>query len=238
MRVPTAAVWGRTLEFSRDKIFPDLTLSFNQHGVAPYNPKANWHRSWFEALSKYYGFSLDTPLGELDPKLLDTMLYGTDDAIEVLYENREGTGRFEYTSQYKGIIDDLKRRYKETGSDSMKDWIEGFMEKRMCRSCEGKRLKKEALHVLVHNRNIDELTRLSIRESCDFFRDLDLNETEAHIASQIMKEIRDRLSFLESVGLEYLTLHREAATLSGGGSSADQAGHPDRFFPCGSPLHP
>ncbi len=213
---PDCSGLGQTLEFSRDKIMPDLSLSFNQHGVAPYNPKANWHRSWFEALAKFYDFSLDTPLGELDPKILDIMLYGTDDAIEVLYENREGTGRFEYKSQYKGIIDDLKRRYKETGSDSMKEWIEDFMEKRVCRSCGGKRLKKEALHVLVHKKNIDELTKLSIKDGAEFFRNLELSETEMHIASQIMKEIRDRLSFLESVGLEYLTLHREAATLSGG----------------------
>jgi len=213
---PDCSGLGQTLEFSKDKIFPDLSLSFNDHGVAPYNPKANWHRSWFEALAKFYGFSLDTPLKDLDPRMLEIMLYGTDDAIEVLYENREGTGRFEYTSQYKGIIDDLKRRYRETSSDSMKEWIEEYMEKRTCRSCEGKRLKKESLHVLVQDKNIDELTRLSIKESSSFFNAIELNETQQHIAQQILKEIRDRLSFLESVGLEYLTLHREAATLSGG----------------------
>ncbi len=213
---PDCSGLGQTLEFSRDLIFPDLNLSFNEHGVAPYNPSANWHRSWFEALSRHYGFSLDTPLKDLDPGLLDIMLYGSDDAIEVLYENREGTGRFEYNSQYKGIIDDLKRRYRETSSDSMKSWIEEFMEKRICHSCGGKRLKKESLHVLVHKRNIDDLTRLSIKESIAFFNKLELGETEKHIAQQILKEIRDRLTFLESVGLEYLTLHREAATLSGG----------------------
>jgi len=213
---PDCSGLGQTLEFSKDKIFPDLSLSFNQHGVAPYNPKANWHRSWFEALAKFYNFSLDTPLEDLEPRILDIMLNGTDDAIEVLYENREGTGRFEYTSQYKGIIDDLKRRYRETSSDSMKEWIEEYMEKRTCRSCEGKRLKKEALHVRINDRNIDVLTRLSIKESSEFFNSLDLNETQKHIAQQIMKEICDRLSFLESVGLEYLTLHREAASLSGG----------------------
>jgi len=213
---PDCSGLGQTLEFSKDKIFPDLTLSFNDHGVAPYNPKANWHRSWFEALAKFYGFSLDTPLQDLEPRILDIMLNGTDDTIEVLYENREGTGRFEYTSQYKGIIDDLKRRYRETSSDSMKDWIEEYMEKRTCRSCEGKRLKKESLHVLIQDKNIDELTRLSIKESSAFFNNLKLNETQQHIAQQILKEIKDRLSFLESVGLEYLTLHREAASLSGG----------------------
>ncbi len=213
---PACSGLGQTLEFSKEKIMPDLTLSFNEHGVAPYNPKANWHRSWFEALAKYYDFSLDTPLGELDPRILDIMLYGTDDTIEVLYENQKGTGRFEYSSQYKGIIDDLKRRYRESSSDSMKEWIESFMEKRSCHSCGGKRLKKESLHVLVHDRNIDELTRLSIKEGGAFFRELRMSETEKHIAHQILKEIRDRLSFLESVGLEYLTLHREAATLSGG----------------------
>jgi excinuclease ABC subunit A len=213
---PDCSGLGLTLEFSRDKIFPDLSLSFNKHGVAPYNPKANWHRSWFEALSSFYHFSLDTPLDKLDPKILEIMLYGTDDKIEVLYENKEGTGRFEYTSQYKGIIDDLKRRYRESSSDSMKDWIEDYMEKKTCHSCGGKRLRKESLHVKVHDQNIDDLSRLSIKEGTSFFNSLELNETEQHIAEQILKEIRDRLSFLESVGLEYLTLHREAATLSGG----------------------
>ena len=144
------------------------------------------------------------------------MLNGSDEKIEVLYENKEGTGRFEYNSQYKGIIEDLKRRYRETSSDSMKEWIEAYMEKRTCHVCQGKRLKEEALFVLVHNKNIDDLTHLSIKDSVAFFNSLELGETEKHIAQQILKEIRDRLSFLESVGLEYLTLHRQAATLSGG----------------------
>jgi len=144
------------------------------------------------------------------------MLYGSDDAIEVLYENKEGTGRFEYNSQYKGIIEDLKRRYRESSSDSMKDWVEEFMEKKTCHACGGKRLRKESLSVLVHDRNIDDITRLSIKESVQFFNSLELGETEKHIAEQILKEVRNRLSFLENVGLEYLTLHREAATLSGG----------------------
>jgi excinuclease ABC subunit A len=213
---PACSGLGQTLEFSRDKIFPDLSLSFNKHGVAPYNPKANWHRSWFEAMAKFYDFSLATPLEDLDPKILEIMLYGSDDPMEVLYENKEGTGRFEYKSQYKGIIDDLKRRYKESSSDSMKTWIEEYMEKKTCHACGGKRLKKEALHVLVHKKNIDELTNLSIKESSAFFSKLKLNETQMHIAKQILKEIKDRLSFLESVGLEYLSLQREAATLSGG----------------------
>ena len=213
---PECSGLGQTLEFSRDLIFPDLSLSFNQHGVAPYNPKANWYRSWFEALSTHYSFSLDTPLGDLGPKILDIMLHGTDEPIEVLYENREGTGRFEYNSQYKGIMEDLRRRYRETSSDSMKDWIEEYMEKRSCHVCGGKRLKKEALYVWIQGKNIDDLTRLSIKESLDFFAALELGETEKHIAAQILKEIRDRLTFLVSVGLEYLTLHREAATLSGG----------------------
>jgi excinuclease ABC subunit A len=106
---PDCSGLGQTLEFSRDKIFPDLDLSFNQHGVAPYNPRAKWHRSWFEALAAHYDFSLDTPLKDLDEAILEIMLYGSEEAIDVLYENKEGTGRFEYNSRYKGIIDDLKK---------------------------------------------------------------------------------------------------------------------------------
>ncbi len=213
---PDCSGLGQTLEFSKEKIFPDLSLSFNQHGVAPCNPKSKWYRSWFEALGKTYHFSLDSPLRDLDDEILDIMLHGSDQKLDVLYKTREGNGKFEYNSRYKGILEDLKRRYRENPSHTMKEWVEGFMEKKLCHSCRGKRLKPGALNVLVHGKNIDELTRLSVKEASVFFRNLELGETEAHIASQILKEIRDRLSFLESVGLEYLSLHREAATLSGG----------------------
>ncbi len=213
---PDCSGLGQTLEFSRDKIIPNPALSFNQGGIVPYNPEANWYRSRFKALAAHYGFSLDEPLEKIDSKVLEILFNGGDEEVSIVYENKSGTGRFEYNSAFKGILDDLQRRYLETSSEGVKEWLEGFMEKKTCRNCDGKRLKPEALAVLVHGLNIDRVTRMSIKEASAFFRALELSETEEHIAQQIMKEIRDRLTFLESVGLEYLTLHREAATLSGG----------------------
>lgn len=207
---------GMTLEFDRDKIIPDWSLSYNEGGIVPFNPKAAWSRSWFEALSKHYGFSLDQPLSEIDPKIIEKLFHGSDEVIEVLYENRDKTGKFEFNQSFKGIVADLQRRYRESSSDYVKDWLEAFMTKRRCHSCQGKRLKRESLSVLVGEKNIMEISSFSIKDASVFFSELELNETQQHIAQQIMKEIRDRLQFMMSVGLEYLSLEREAATLSGG----------------------
>jgi len=207
---------GMTLDFDRKLIMPDPSLSFNEKGLAPYNPKAAWHRSWFEALAKALDFSLDTPLGELDTGVLDAMFNGTDEAIEVTYVNKQGTGKYEYSSRYKGIFADLKRRYRESSSSGVRDWLEGFMTRHSCPDCSGRRLSRESLSVFVGGKDIHQVTVMPVHESRVFFNSLTLNETEQHIAEQILKEIRERLQFLESVGLGYLTLEREAATLSGG----------------------
>ncbi len=207
---------GMTQEFDRNLIMPDPSLSFNKKGLAPYNPDAAWHRSWFEALAKTFNFSLDTPLGDLGDDVIDAMFDGTEEAIEVTYINKQGTGKFEYSSQYKGIIADLKRRYRESVSSGVRDWLEGFMTRRSCHECGGKRLKRESLSVFVGGQDIYETTKMPVHLSRDFFDSLELDETESHIAEQILKEIRERLQFLESVGLGYLTLEREAGTLSGG----------------------
>ncbi|MBB6478534.1 excinuclease ABC subunit UvrA [Spirochaeta isovalerica] len=213
---PDCSGLGMTMEFDRDLIMPDKSLSFNKGGIAPYNPDANWHRSWFEGLAKHYGFSLDTPLDELPDSIIDVLFDGSDDKIDILYENREGTGRFEYNSNYKGIIHDLKRRYRESSSDGVKDWLEKYMVKQNCRSCNGKRLREESLAVKIDDKNIHQMTSYSVKDAVEFFKGLELDPTKKHISEQIMKEIRERLSFLQSVGLEYLSLDREAATLSGG----------------------
>jgi len=207
---------GMTLDFDRKLIMPDPALSFNEKGLAPYNPKAAWHRSWFDALAKALDFSLDTPLGELDDEVLDAMFNGTDEAIEVTYVNKQGTGKYEYSSRYKGIFADLKRRYRESSSSGVRDWLEGFMTRHSCPDCGGRRLNRESLSVFVGEKDIHQVTVMPVHQSRVFFDSLTLNETEQHIAEQILKEIRERLQFLESVGLGYLTLEREAATLSGG----------------------
>ncbi|WP_028973170.1 excinuclease ABC subunit UvrA [Spirochaeta cellobiosiphila] len=207
---------GSTMEFIPELIIPDPELSYNEGGFAPYNPSANWYTSWFKGLAKHFGFTLDTPIKDIPKKVIDAILYGTKEPIDVKYTNREGTGKFEYSSQFKGIINDLKRRYRETNSDGIKDWLEGFMRDEICQSCHGKRLKPEALAVTVMDKNIHETTCLSVADSHDFFNSLVLSPNQKHIAQQILKEVQDRLGFMRSVGLEYLSLERKAGTLSGG----------------------
>ncbi|MBN2510270.1 MAG: excinuclease ABC subunit UvrA [Spirochaetales bacterium] len=207
---------GMTLEFDPDLIVPDYSLSFNEGAVCTHNPDAAWHRSSFESLARHYGFSLDTPFEKLPKKILDIIFYGTKDVIDFSYVNKKRTGKFEYSSSFRGILAELKRRYLESSSDGVKEWLEQYMSQRDCSSCGGKRLRKEALGVTINGKNIYQVASLSVSDSLSFFTTLSLNETEAQIARQILKEIRDRLTFLQSVGLDYLTLERKAATLSGG----------------------
>jgi excinuclease ABC subunit A len=213
---PVCTGLGVTLEFDPDLIVPDRSKSFEEGGIAPYNPKAAWHRSWFESLARHYGFSLETPLDELPAHVFDAIMNGTDEPIEIKYVNREGNGKFEYSSKFRGVLADLRRRYLESSSEGVKEWLEGYMRQQECGACHGKRLNREALSVFVGGKNIHELSSLSVSEATRFFRGLELTETERTIAGQILKEITARLSFMESVGLEYLTLERKAATLSGG----------------------
>ncbi len=207
---------GVSLEFDPDLVVPDKSLSFDQGAIVTNNPKANWHRSQFRSLARHYGFDLKTPLEELPEKVLHAILYGTREKIEFSYINRDQTGKWEYTSAFNGILYDLKRRYLETSSSYIKEYLEGFMSQEVCRECKGRRLRAESLAVTVGGKNIHEITSLSVSASLKFFKDLKLSPTQAAIARQILKEIKARLSFMLSVGLEYLTLDRRASTLSGG----------------------
>ena len=213
---PACSGLGITLEFDKDLLIPNPSLSFNEGGIVPYNPDANWYKSKFESLARHLGFSLDTPLEELPPDILEAILHGTKEAVDVSYVNREGTGRFEYSAPFKGILDDLKRRYLETTSEGIKEWLERFMSQKDCPDCGGKRLRKESLAVRIHGKNIHELSSFSVKTTLDFFDGLKLSETEQAIAKQILKEIKARLGFMRNVGLDYLTLERKASTLSGG----------------------
>ena len=213
---PECSGLGVTLEFDADLVVPDRSLSYNQGAVKTSNPNAKWHRSWFEALAKTFGFTLNTPFSEIDDKTYNAVLYGTEKEIKVSYVNAKNTGKFEFTTRFKGILNDLKRRYLETTSQGVKEWLEGFMRQKTCTVCGGKRLRPESLAVRVAGRNIDEVSSLSILESADFFDSLKLSVTESSIATQILKEIRARLKFMINVGLDYLSLERRAATLSGG----------------------
>jgi len=222
---------GTKMEFDPDLLIPDRSLSFNEGGIIPYNPDSAWYSSKFKALAKHYGFSLDTPINKLPKKILNVLLYGTEEEVKVKYVNREGTGHFQYNTQFQGILDELKRRYLETTSQGVKDWLEKFMSQKHCEDCEGKRLKPEVLAVTIGNReqksknkeqrsydgiNIWELSQLSVSDSLKFFETLELNKNEKKIAHQILKEINARLGFMQNVGLDYLSLERKASTLSGG----------------------
>jgi excinuclease ABC subunit A len=213
---PVCSGLGAKLEFDPDLVIPDRSLSFNEGGCIPYNPDSAWHRSRFESLAKHYKFSLDTPFNDLPSRVMNAILYGSDDEIEVTYENRDKTGRFEYRSRFPGVLEDLKRRYLETQSTGIKEWLEKFMSQKPCEACGGKRLRPEALAVTVGGRSIWDLTNLSVTDSLTFFETTVFTDTEKKIAKQIFKEIIARLGFMKNVGLEYLTLERKAATLSGG----------------------
>ncbi|HUW71069.1 MAG TPA: excinuclease ABC subunit UvrA [bacterium] len=213
---PECTGLGIKLEFDPDLVIPDTSLSFNEGGCVPYNPDAAWYRSRFEALAKHYKFSLDTPFGDLPKKAMDAILYGGNEAIRVRYDNAKGTGHFEYESAFPGILAELKRRYMETQSDGIKEWLEKFMTEKPCEACGGKRLRPEALAVTIGDRSIHDLTLMSVEESVKFFDALAMTDTQKQISKQVFKEITARLSFLRNVGLEYLTLERKAGTLSGG----------------------
>ena len=136
---PVCSGLGMTLEFDKDLVIPDMSISFNEGAVKTHNPEANWHRSWFEALAAHYEFSLDTPFNELPQNIVDIILYGTDDKIDVKYVNKKNTGKFEYSSSFNGILAELKRRYLESSSNYIKEWLEGFMSQNECSACGGKR---------------------------------------------------------------------------------------------------
>ncbi|TVQ38384.1 MAG: excinuclease ABC subunit UvrA [Spirochaetaceae bacterium] len=213
---PGCSGLGITMEFDVRRIMPDPSLSFNQGGIVPYNPKSQWYRSRFDSLAAHLGFSLDTPLVELPEDVMHTLLHGSDATIDVSYENKSGTGRFEYQTQFPGIFADLRRRYTESTSEGVKQWLESFMSNKRCEACDGRRLRPEALAVTIAGVGIHELSAMSVSESLAFFKTVQLDTTEREIARDVLKEIRSRLHFMESVGLEYLTLDRAASTLSGG----------------------
>ncbi|MDR2490684.1 MAG: excinuclease ABC subunit UvrA, partial [Spirochaetaceae bacterium] len=133
---------------------PNPALSFDEGGIAPYNPEAPWYRSQFESLARHLKFRLDTPLCEIPKNVLKQILHGTEDEISIRYENRDGTGQFNYKKQYPGVLADLKRRYLETQSEGVKQWLEKYMSQKPCEACGGRRLRPEALAVQIGGKNI------------------------------------------------------------------------------------
>lgn len=212
---------GEKLMVSEDLVIPDKTKSLNEGAIRVFgwtlSDSTTMAYMYFNALAKEYGFSLDTPYQDLSDEAKKVILYGTNGKkMRMTYERENGSG--EYVSDFEGIINNMERRHRETNSSFAMAEIESYMTSVPCKECGGQRLKKEVLAVTVGGLNISELTHLSITQALDFFDHLELTEKEKTISNQIIKEIRARLGFLQSVGLEYLTLSRSAGTLSGGES--------------------
>ena len=200
-----------------DLVIPDRNLSLNEGAIATLNvsDQNNIYYTNLETTCRYYGIDMDAPIKDLSKKELDIILYGSNDKIEYHYTSKNGNTR-KVTDYFEGIITNLERRYMETKSGWIREWIEQYMTELPCPVCHGARLNNAVLSVLIGGKNIYELTELSIRDLSEFLTNLKLSKEEQEISRLILKEILSRLNFLINVGLEYLTLARSASTLSGG----------------------
>lgn len=211
---------GYKMEFDVDLMIPDKELSINQGAIVvtgwqSCTDKGSFTNAILQALCKSYNFSLDTPFEEYPESVKNIILHGTDGkTVDVYYEGQRGKGV--YPVAFEGLIKNVERRYRETGSETMKQEYESFMQFTPCKLCGGMRLKREALAVTVADKNIYEITSLSITGLLEFLNNLSLTKNEELIGGQILKEIRARVGFLVNVGLGYLSLSRATGTLSGG----------------------
>ncbi|MGH9991872.1 MAG: excinuclease ABC subunit UvrA [Nitrososphaera sp.] len=210
---------GIRIEFDPDLIIPDKSKSILDGAIVPWTGHfATFRSAMLRDVGRRFGFDLATPIGRMEHDQLNVILYGTHESIHYKYESRYSDSRWEYRGTFEGVIPNLERIYKETESESKREDLMRFMRELPCESCKGRRLRDEALAVKVQNKSIMEVCDLSIDECYNFFQTLALTDTERHIANIILKEIVSRLEFLRNVGLNYLTLNRMTATLSGGES--------------------
>ncbi|MEI3173131.1 MAG: excinuclease ABC subunit UvrA [Lachnospiraceae bacterium] len=211
---------GYKMEFDIDLMIPDRSLSIMDGAIVvtgwqSCTEKSSFTRAILDALAEEYHFDLATPFQELPQEIQDMLIYGTDGReVKVHYKGQRGVGVYDVA--FEGLIKNVERRYRETGSETMKQEYESFMRITPCKTCHGQRLKKSALAVTINGKNIYELTNLSIGDLLPFMEQLQLTEQQELIGHQILKEIRARLRFLVDVGLEYLSLSRATGTLSGG----------------------
>lgn len=210
---------GYKMEFEEELIVPDMTLSINQGAINAMGfqsivKEGSFVRQIFVALANEYGFSLDTPYEDLSEEVRKVIVYGADKKILVRYQSKRGVG--EYDILYEGLVYNLKKKYNETGSEMMKKEYENLMSFSTCPCCNGQRLKKESLAVTIDDKNIYDITTMSIGDLLVYLDELKLSETRERIGRQILKEIKGRVGFLNDVGLNYLNLSRATSTLSGG----------------------
>lgn len=211
---------GEKFYFDAALVVPDETLSLKEGAIAPWaksgGKKASfWYLSMLESLAKHYGFSISTPWKKLPQKIKDLVLNGSgEEEVEFLYSSERS--RYTYTQAFEGVLANLERRYHETESEDVRADLERFMNSQPCPVCNGSRLKKEALYIKLNERSIWDVVRMSIKDALVFFKALKLTPQEQEIARRVLKEVGERLAFLTNVGLDYISLDRAAATLSGG----------------------
>ena len=208
---------GVKMEIDPDLIIPNKNLTLNEGAVTPWaksNKKENYYYQMLEAVSKHFNFSMDTPFNELTNEQQDIILYGCDDKIPFSFKRRNKS--YQVNRQFEGVIPRMERLYIETKSNYSRKYISKFMSDRKCHVCHGKRLRPEVLAVTVGGKSIADVVEMSIKDSYQFFLNLELTDREQFIAKEVLKEIRQRLKFLVDVGLDYLSMARSSGTLSGG----------------------
>lgn len=208
---------GVKMEIDPDLIIPNKNLTLNEGAVTPWaksNKKENYYHQMLEAVSKHFNFSMDTPFNELTNEQQDIILYGCDDKIPFSFKRRNKS--YQVNRQFEGVIPRIERLYIETKSNYSRKYISKFMSDRKCHVCHGKRLRPEVLAVTVGGKSIADVLEMSIKDSYQFFLNLELTDREQFIAKEVLKEIRQRLKFLVDVGLDYLSMARSSGTLSGG----------------------
>jgi excinuclease ABC subunit A len=210
---------GIKIEFDPELIIPDRSKSILEGAVKPWSGHfATFRSAMLRDVGKRFGFDLYTPISKMTDQQLRIILYGTDENIHYKYESRYSDTRWEYRGSFEGIIPNLERVYKQTESESKREELMQFMREQACDDCHGRRLRREALSVKIQENSIMDICDLSIDDCYKFFKTIELSETERYIAKAILKEIISRLEFLRNVGLNYLSLNRMTATLSGGES--------------------
>jgi excinuclease ABC subunit A len=208
---------GVKMEIDPDLIIPNKNLTLNEGAVTPWaksNKKENYYHQMLEAVSKHFNFSMDTPFNELTNEQQDIILYGCDDKIPFSFKRRNKS--YQVNRQFEGVIPRMERLYIETKSNYSRKYISKFISDRKCHVCHGKRLRPEVLAVTVGGKSIADVVEMSIKDSYQFFLNLELTDREQFIAKEVLKEIRQRLKFLVDVGLDYLSMARSSGTLSGG----------------------
>jgi excinuclease ABC subunit A len=213
---PDCSGLGTRMFFDREQVVPNPSLSLRDGAIVPWDSRTGfYYQALLEALAEHYKFDMHTPFEELPKKVQQIILYGSGEE-EVRFFYDQGERRHYYDKVFEGVLPNLERRYHETDSDGVRENLERYMSVVECQTCQGARLRPEALHVTIADKNIQQITGMAIAEAENFFNTLELAPKQMEIARRILKEIRERLSFLSHVGLDYLTLDRSAGTLSGG----------------------